>query len=335
MDDGVSGTGEREQEIERAAAEWVVRLDGSRLGKAERAAFDGWLAADPAHRAAFQHAKRAWSELDILKDQPGALRSVIASAPKTADSPPRRRTRNLVVGLGLLVAGVLAGLFQIGNPWVALTADYRTGAGEIRTVRLSDGTIVDLGASSAIAVEFNNDARRVRLLTGEAYFTVAPKQGPEQRPFVATAQEGTTTALGTQFAVEDVGASAVVTAIEHQVEVVVSGVRQGTSRVVLSPGDTVQYDTRAGIGVIHRTDAATATAWRQGLLVFDSVPLSDVVARLNRYRRGKIVVMNKALASRRVSGVFPSNNLDNVVETITAELGAHAVSAPPLITLLY
>jgi transmembrane sensor len=331
MDDGVTGDDERQREIERMAAEWVIRVGGPRLGQAERAAFEDWIGAAPAHRAAFEHARQAWSDLDVLKSDPGRLRTVIAPASK----PASRRARNIVVGLGLLIACALASLVQVGNPWIALTADYRTNAGEVRTVRLSDGTMVDIGASSAIAVEFDNNTRRVRLLTGEAYFTVAPKQGPEQRPFMAVAVEGTTTALGTQFAVEDVGASAVVTAVEHQVEISVPAGAQGANRVVLSPGDTVQYDRRTGIGAIHKTDAAAVTAWRQGMLVFDGVPLSEVVARLNRYRRGRIIVMNGALGERRVSGVFPSNNLDNIVETISAELGARVVSAPPFGTLLY
>jgi transmembrane sensor len=333
MDDHVNGSDERQREIERIAAEWVVRVNGPRLREADRMAFEDWLAADVAHRAAFEHANRAWSDLDILKSQPGQLRSVIAPVAKPSRSVAARRTRNAVIGLALLGTGALAILFQTGNPWIALAADYRTGAGEVRTVRLNDGTIVDLGASSAIAVEFNNNVRRVRLLTGEAYFTVAPKQGPEQRAFVAAASEGTTTALGTQFSVEDIGSSAIVTAVEHQIEVAVPAAGR-RDRVVLSPGDIVQYDTGSGIGAIRKADTAAATAWRQGLLVFDNVPLSEAVARLNRYRRGRIVVMNTSLGERRVSGVFPSDSLDNVVETISAELGAHAVSTP-LVTLLY
>lgn len=319
---------EEQDEIERAAAEWVVRLGAAPLDRAERHAFDNWCATSPAHRAAFEHAYRAWTDIGSLKDRPGRLRSVIAPVARPASR------RGVIVGLAVLIACAAALLYQIGNPWIALAADYRTGPGEIRTVRLIDGTLVDLGAASAIAVTFDNNERRVQLLEGEAYFTVAPKQGPEHRPFVAIAAEGSTTALGTQFAVENVGGATVVTAVEHQISVALTS-RQDTRGLVLSPGDTVQYDSRKGLGAVRKTDTDAATAWRRGMLVFDGEPLSDVVARLNRYRRGKIVVMNRALASRRVSGVFPSDNLDNVVDTITAELGVRSVSAPPLVTLLY
>ena len=82
MGQGVIESGEQNEDIERAAAEWVVRLGGQPLGSAERAKFDAWLAANAAHRAAFERANKAWSDLDVLKGNPGRLRSVIAPAAK-------------------------------------------------------------------------------------------------------------------------------------------------------------------------------------------------------------------------------------------------------------
>jgi transmembrane sensor len=196
----IDSDGQRE-DIERAAAEWLVRLGGEPLNQVERVQFDDWLA-DPTHHAAFDRASQAWSDLDILKANPGRLRSVIAPAAKPSRGTFKRSA--VIGGLALLILA-LGAIYRVGDPWIALTADYRTGPGEIRTVRLIDGTIVDLGSSSALAVDYSNNVRRVRLLSGEAYFTVAPKQGPEQRPFITAAEGGTVTALGTAFAVEDTG----------------------------------------------------------------------------------------------------------------------------------
>lgn len=332
MGQGVIDSDQQREDIERAAAEWLVRLGGKPLNSAERTEFDEWLAASPDHRAAFEQAGKAWADLDVLKTNPGRLRAVIAPAVKS--SRGRFKRSAIVSGLALLIVA-LGTFYQVGNPWIALTAHYRTGPGEIRTVRLIDGTMVDLGSSSALVIDYDNNVRRVRLLSGEAYFTVAPKEGAEQRPFTAVAEGGTVTALGTQFAIEDTGRAAVVTAVEHTIEVVPPTSAKDTNRVVLSPGDTVQFNGSSGLSAVQQADVAAATAWRRGLLVFDDMPLSEVVARLNRYRRGRIVVMNSALANRRVSGVFASGNLDNVVETISTELGARAVSAPPLVTLLF
>ena len=46
-------------------------------------------------------------------------------------------------------------------------------------------------------------------------------------------------------------------------------------------------------------DTDRVVAWRQGWLVFDQQPLSQVVDELNRYRRGHLVLMNEQLGKRR------------------------------------
>lgn len=324
------GKGEQSaQDIEQRAAEWVARLDGSPLGEAEKANLRSWLAQDPEHRAAFEEASATWRELALLRHDPGPLRKVA--------SPRRTATRRAMgigalVGLALLAAG--GARFWLGDPWLFAAADYRTAPGELRSVQLPDGSTVELGPSSAIALDFSDRERRVRLLAGEVFFAVSPRAGTETRPFIAEAAGGTTTALGTQFVIEMAGEGADVLAVEHQVEVAldVDGRRPA---VVLSPGQEVRYRTGLGVGRVRTRDLTAATAWRRGLLVFDDTSLEHVVETLNRYRRGRIVILDGALAQRRVSGVFPTSDLGDAIETITSELGVRARSVYPLITVLY
>lgn len=328
MDDDVNE--DRASDVDRRAAHWVARLDGRPLDDAERAAFRDWLEADPDHRPAFEEAHSAWRSLDLLRRDPGPLRALAR--------PGRRKpvSRAGMAGVIMLLAlGLLALRYQIGDPWIALAADWRTAPGQMRQVTLDDGSLVDLGPDSAIAVNFSAEARRVTLLAGDAFFQATPRAGAERRPFVVEAGQGTTTALGTQFLVEGRADGARVTAVEHRIEIAFDTPERGDERVVLSPGTAVEYDLSHGLGPVDAADLDEATAWRKGLLVFDSVPLEDVVRKLNRYRRGRIVIANAQLAQRKVSGVFATGDLDGVIRTITAELGASASSLPPLVTVLY
>jgi transmembrane sensor len=144
----------------------------------------------------------------------------------------------------------LAGLrYHIGDPWIALAADYRTDPGERRQVRLSDGTMFELGPASAVALHLTAEERRVSLLAGEAFFHAAPRQGPERRAFIVDAAGGTTTALGTEFAVEINDSGANVVAVEHQVQVALDVALEtaGAPRsVTLSPG--MRFAMTAGAG---------------------------------------------------------------------------------------
>src|SRR5690606_10596059 len=73
--------------------------------------------------------------------------------------------------------------------------------------------------------------------------------------------------------------------------------------VSLETGEGVVYSPQ-GLGKKTAADIDTAAAWRNGLLIFNDQPLADVIADLNRHRRGKVMLARGALGSRRVSGVF-------------------------------
>ncbi|WGD31896.1 FecR family protein [Ancylobacter sp. WKF20] len=321
----------RADEIELRAAEWVARLDGGPLSPAESAALRDWLEEAPDHRAAFEEAAATWRELSLLRRDPGPLRDLV---PRTRPASPARRAVRVGAVVALLVLAGGIARYQFGDPWLLASADYRTAPGELRSVTLPDGSVAELGPASAIAVDFDSTERRVRLLAGEVFFTAAPRAGDETRAFVVEAGGGRTTALGTQFVVEDEGEGADVLAVEHQIEVALdhAGARQD---VVLSPGQEVRYRRGLGLGRVRTRDVATATAWRRGMLVFSGSRLGEVVETLNRYRRGRIVILDGALADRRVSGVFATNDLDDAIETITAELGIGSRSIYPFMTVLY
>jgi transmembrane sensor len=332
--------GRRRKAIEAQAASWVVRLGEGPLREADRCALDRWLAESPAHGTVFEHARLVWTDLGGLKAAPGPLLGDRVPPPRRATPAPNRRSpansARVLPGAVLAALAVLAaalGIFWLGDPLLALEADYRTAPGESRSVALADGSVVQLGTDSAIAVHFDTEERQVELLSGEAYFTVAPIRGTETRPFIVTAAGGTTKALGTRFMVERLTNGGEVTAAEHLVQVATTVGEPGA--VVLSPGQRVRYDRAFGIGNVMPADLGQATAWRHGQLIFDKVRLAAVVAELNRYRRGRIVIARAALADRRVSGVFETADLPAAVASITRELKARTAALPPFLTVLY
>lgn len=329
---GVTQRDDRQGEIEAQAAEWVARLGSGPLGSAERHALDLWLAEDTRHAAAFDEARAAWALMDAVAADPGVLGLDLPTPPVMA---PRLRVRwrpalAIAASLVLLVA---AAVLWVGDPLAVLMADHRTAPGERRAVALPDGSLVELGPASAIALSFTAEERRVELLAGLAYFVAAPRAGSERRPFVVRAADGTARALGTEFAVDRQADAVEVVVVEHQVAVAVALPEGGAAEVVLSPGQAVRYAGRVLAGT-RATEIEQALAWRRDRLFFDRVPLERVVSELNRYRRGRIVIGSAALATRLVSGVFDTGDPDAALQIIARELGARTVSAP-LITLLY
>ena len=324
---------EQQDEIDERASLWLAKLGDGPLAPAEHRTLERWLAEDPRHSIAFREAQDAWSLMGEVANAPGALLHDVEVA---GVSPPRRaagRWRTsaaLAASLLILVAGAI---LWTGDPMVMVAADHRTAPGERRTVHLSDGSTVELGPASAIALHFDAVERRVELLSGLAYFTAAPRKGEERRPFVVQAAAGNARALGTQFSVNRLSDSVEVVVVEHEVAVSVANAGGRPAEIVLSPGQSVRY-AEAGLGPPRPVDVEQALAWRRDRLVFDRVTLGHVVTELNRYRRGRIVIGNASLANRRVSGVFDPAEPDGVLATIARELGVRTASAP-LVTVLY
>ena len=329
--DSAGGNGQRRAQLDLRAAEWVVRLAGG-LSAAERRELNRWLAESPAHAAAFEEARTAWGKMGQLRLQPGRLAEDTVPPP---DSPARRRfltwRRGLASAACLLLLALGATLWH-GDPRLMLTADHHTQAGERRLVTLPDGSRVELGPASAIRLDYNASARRVVLLSGLAYFTASPAANAADRPFIVAAANGRARVLGTEFMVAHMPGGAEVTVLEGRVEVARRAAEYGLARV-LARGQAVRYSA-AGLGPVRAVNARRATAWRRGRLIFDKAPLGEVVAALNRYRRGRIMITDPALASRRVSGIFQTATPEAALATIARDLRVNTLSLP-LLTLLY
>src|SRR5262249_32846254 len=114
--------------------------------------------------------------------------------------PPARKRRwapTAAVGVLLTIAGTLAWQMHRVNTAKA-TGTYAPAIGHHQTITLPDGSAVQLNTDSQVQVAYDGEHRRLRLLRGEALFTVAPDPG---KPFEVQAANSLTRAIGTAFSV--------------------------------------------------------------------------------------------------------------------------------------
>jgi transmembrane sensor len=91
---------------------------------------------------------------------------------------------------------------------------------------------------------------------------------------------------------------------------------------------------RSRIGSASAIDLAAVTAWQQGLVIFRSTPITDVIAEVNRYRPGRVILTNAALGRRQLNARFRIEDIDQVVGQIEQVFGARATTLPGGIVLL-
>ena len=87
--------------------------------------------------------------------------------------------------------------------------------------------------------------------------------------------------------------------------------------------------------MLFRSDRTAVTAWLRGQFVFYDTPLSRVVAEINRYRPGRIVIAKDALRDLKVSGVFRTDDTGAALRAITDILPLRATHITGYLVVLH
>lgn len=317
------------------AAVWFARLrdvgPDPATADARQAAFERWLRADPRHLRAFEETERLWEALEApvaqaIEDEPGIVPpGRPRSAPASCFGPLRAAALAACI---LVFAG--AGLTTYDDVLDRLRSDHMTAVGERAPLVLEDGSRVTLNSDTAVAIDMGPAGRQVRLFRGEAWFEVAPDA---DRPFVVETAQGRIRVTGTHFDVRLDDDTAVVSLAEGAVSLTAAAETATRPSLDLAPGQQARL-SRSGISDPAAFDMTAVTAWLRGQLVFYNTPLPQVVAELNRYRSGRIVVASGALESLRISGVFRTDSPDAALTVIADTLPIRVLKLTDYLVLL-
>jgi transmembrane sensor len=280
------------------AALWVTELHGPDRNAALEAKVKQWIAEDPRHAAAFELATDAWQRSGNL---PGHLPP--GEAVDRNSKEPRRVPRPILAGIAVSMVGLAVGIFLARDNTLA------TGPGEQRTVALNDGTEVSLNANSRLIVQYDDRARRVALVRGEALFNVVKHQ---RRPFVVMAGDRKVVAVGTSFVVRRETASGTgfaVTLLEGRVAVEALSepdflpADSAPDVMLLAPGQRIKF-SRNKQDAVDSPNLDKVTAWQRGQLIFDDISMQEAAAEFNSYGSRRIVIDDPSVARLRVGGVY-------------------------------
>ncbi len=296
-----------------AAAAWRARIaDQPSLRGGQ--AFQCWLEEGDNARA-FQSVDATWTALGVH-----AMAPEVVALRQTALAGARRQSRRGYAGghamrnaLAAAAAVVLLCIGGYGYYRTEMAVDtYATRPFERRSITLSDGSQVTLDSATQLRVRFHNNRRDLTLASGQASFEVAHDPA---RPFTVTAGDRNVRATGTAFNIEMLGPRTAVTLIQGRV--LVSPLRprpNDSAGVTLSAGQ--RLTAGGGAVSVRSVQAADATAWENGRLVFDDELLPDAIARMNRYAPRDWDI-DPELRTLRISGVFNAGAPDAFIDALT------------------
>ncbi|PQA87175.1 FecR family protein [Hyphococcus luteus] len=320
-------------EEERAAIEWHMQLLRGDASAHLEKEFEAWLEASPENTKVYEALVRLWDKVETVAD--GELKRA-APAPDGADrerAPAPARVRpfgRTWRTMGGAMALVLLVMLFVQLPFNGAT--YETALGEQREFELADGSVLTLNTASSAEVRLRKGVRLVRLLDGQASFSVAHDEG---RPFIVFAADSAVMAVGTEFDVFKSGDEVRVTLIEGAVDVAAGLSERRAVRDLpakerspdlkvaeLVPGDQIFIDAGDGsMSPAAKADIDRLMAWREGKVSFRNTPLKEAVAEINRYSAVKIRLEGEELGELLVSGTFGIHNADSFTSAVETLFG--------------
>jgi transmembrane sensor len=324
-------------DLAAVASAWLARRDRGFTAEEQDRYFE-WLCADPRHGAMVAHLEKAWSALDALAEWRPAHSALpnadlLARPPPTAGRWIRRVRSSWTLRVLATAAAIGLGLFVTQT----LRREAEQPAGTVRVIppperlTLADGSVVDLNHGGKIETDFTPETRRVRLVRGEAHFTVAKNPA---RPFIVEAGGVAVRAVGTAFDVRHASGAVEVLVTEGKVQVerpvaanVEPELKPAPTSLVAGERAVVQISALAVqplVAAVSASEISRALAWQGVRLEFEALPLAEVVTEFNLRNRQQLVVGDAGTGRLRVGGSFRADNVDAFVRLLGASFGVNA-----------
>ncbi|MET4897859.1 DUF4880 domain-containing protein [Sphingomonadaceae bacterium jetA1] len=319
---------QRQDEIARDAAEWLAALDS---GRADRAAFEAWRAADPAHAIAFIRADRTWRQLDRFSrigERPADPEpDAVAGDDDVGAALTRPTRRRLVQAAGLGTLAVAGGTILAVQRAAANVIE--TAVGERRRFFIDEKTCLNLNTATRVRWWRADDGLEVELDRGQLLIDLAPgapvctvRAGPAELRLGSGAFDVRLTAPEKADVVAIRGRASLTTGHGGRALPLQRRERLSVSAEGATPPERISDDA-----------IRVRSAWREGEVIFEGQTLSEAIAEYNRYLRKPIVLADPAAGDVRLGGRFLTDDPGEFLEALRVNFGLRADILPDQITL--
>lgn len=193
--------------------------------------------------------------------------------------------------------------------------EYITNPGVKGKVMLPDSSEVWVNSCSSLKVpsKFDSTARYIEL-SGEAYFKV--KSHKHWPMYIKTPQGVVTKVLGTEFNLSAYNNDAVVklTLVNGKVELI----KNNKKAVQLLPNEQITIFNNQPVA--HKKekirDIEGDIAWKDGYLIFENTPMSDVIKKLERWYGVNVTIRSKEILDLNFTARFKSESVTQVLDLL-------------------
>jgi ferric-dicitrate binding protein FerR (iron transport regulator) len=213
----------------------------------------------------------------------------------------------------LITIAVLSYL-SINSPEKAESwAEIHSPVGSRTKFQLPDGSKGWLNGGSSIKYPINFMKHRNVEISGEAWFDVVHLKSEEFRVITPYFD---VKVLGTQFNVISYDDETTAGIILERGKVLVLGKDQEVKEE-LNPDQQLTYNKSVKEFIKTSIDSKNYTSWKEGLLIFKNVPMSEIAKRLERRYNAEIILHGDSLKSFIFRATFKDENLDEICKMLS------------------
>lgn len=320
--------------------ELIIRSLQGEISEVEERRLAEWRAAATTRERHYQEVKRLWALGEVLDplaspEPPPRVRDLAVTPRRLSPRPPLARFSGKRFGYmlaGAAAAGIAAaalvlapGLRSPDGISALGAAEFVTGADEMVTVTLGDGSVVKLAPESRLRLRAG-EGREV-WLDGHAYFAVTKRAG---LPFRIRTHSGTAVVLGTRFDLQAREGRLRLLVVEGKVELAAGG---NTVELEASELGEVVGDSPASEQVVAPADMRDQLRWMGDFLAFEDTPLADAAREISLHYGVPVEVLDPELARETVHGWFSNKDLESVLDIICRAVNAHCTILPDGVTI--
>lgn len=318
----------------------IIKFISGKATESEQQSVLEWVALSSNNLKYFITLKNLWVSQNMPNSKASALevdkiKTVIKTSSKQIKKSPLKIIVRYAVAASIIVLLGLNLAFLIKNIPAKEEANDRerillshlpeeykhtlyTNNGVKGYLRLPDGSQVWLNSASKIEYpdKFVGDTREVEL-SGEAFFDVI--SNPEMPMIVNTNKDFRVEVLGTKFNIRSYDNDNEAQTTLFSGSITLTRKLQNSDREVitqLSPKESFVIRDKKAPLLIKQADTTKQKAWKEGKLLFESTPISEVIKKLERWHGTEFKVIDSEVLNYKITANFKSESIIQIMEMI-------------------
>lgn len=303
----------------------IAKQLANETNDSEREELDKLSKENPSVKKAIDEASEAWNKVtpNSKKYNKKRVQTLLDLKIITAQKIQRRNKINNFLKIAAVFSGLAFLLFTFYSEYNR-KAYYANNTNELKEIKLPDNSIVILNKNAQIAYvnSIFRDFNREIELEGEAFFEIEKDENGKQ--FSVQTNDFKIAVLGTKFNVRNDETYSSVMLTEGSISMQ-NFSNEKIKPIILKVGEIAIYHKEKKELEIKKTNKAIHTAWMSNKLNFDSFSMPELAEMIKLLYRKTLVIENKQMLTKKISGSAPADDLDLVIEALKIILKAEII----------